>query len=104
MRTVVISQSNRTAKKYQASVGNKTIHFGATGYEDYTTHKDPERKARYLTRHKNENWDDPETAGFWARWVLWNKPSLKESVDDLNKRFKSLHVKLTVDEQKRLNR
>ena len=54
MRTVVLSKSDRAAKKYKVRVGNKTIHFGAAGYEDFTTHKDPKRKARYLAQHKNE--------------------------------------------------
>ena len=47
---------------------NKTIHFGATGYEDFTTHKDEKRKQNYTTRHKkNENWTDPNTPGFYAK-------------------------------------
>ena len=68
-------------------LNNKTIHFGATGYDDYTTHKDPKRKAQYIARHKNnEDWSDPETAGFWARWLLWNKPSINDSIADLKHR------------------
>ena len=64
-------------------VSNKTIHFGADGYDDYTTHKDPKRKAQYIARHKNnEDWNNPETAGFWARWLLWNKPSLNDPIAD----------------------
>ena len=43
------------------------MHCGAAGNEEYTTHKDPVRKASYLSRHRNENWDDPETAGFWGK-------------------------------------
>ena len=85
MRTAVLSKSDRAAKKYKVRAGNKTIHFGATGYEDFTTHKDPKRKARYLARHKNENWDDPETAGFWARYILWNKDTIKDSIADLGR-------------------
>ena len=27
------------------------IHFGAAGYEDYTTHQDPQRRAAYRRRH-----------------------------------------------------
>lgn len=30
----------------------KTTHFGASGYSDFTQHKDEERKKRYLERHK----------------------------------------------------
>ena len=71
------------------------IHFGATGYQDFTQHGDEERKASYLARHKKrEEWtlQGVESAGFWARWVLWNKPSLAQSIADINRRFKSLHV------------
>ena len=87
MKTAVLSKSDRAAKKYMVRLNNKTIHFGASGYDDYTTHKDPQRKARYLARHRNnEDWNDPETAGFWARWLLWNKPSIKDSIADLKHR------------------
>ena len=85
MRKAILSTSNRPSKKFMVRVGNHTIHFGASGYEDFTIHKDPKRKARYLARHKNENWNDPESAGFWARWVLWNKPTLAESIKDISK-------------------
>ena len=33
-------------------------------------------------------------AGFYSKLVLWNKPTLKESIDDINKRFKSLNIKM----------
>ena len=59
---VTLTKSKRAGKKYAVRVGNKTIHFGAKGYEDFTTHKDPKRKANYLARHRHENWDDPTTA------------------------------------------
>ncbi len=32
----------------------KTINFGAKGMSDYTIHKDPERKQRYIERHQKE--------------------------------------------------
>ena len=78
-------------------VNEKTVHFGAMGYEDYTTHKDEKRKASYLARHRTkEDWtlSGVDTAGFWARHLLWNEPSLTASVADINKRFKSLSVKM----------
>ena len=80
-----------------ARVNEKTVHFGARGYEDYTTHKDEKRKASYLARHRTkEDWtlSGVDTAGFWARHLLWNEPSLGASVADINKRFKSLSVKM----------
>ena len=67
----------------------KIIHFGASGMSDFTKHKDPQRKERYLKRHKkNENWNNPLTAGALSRWILWNKPTLKASIEDFENRFK----------------
>jgi len=84
--------SKHRNKKYYVRLlnSNKTIHFGDIRYEDYTTHKDIERKHRYLLRHyKNEDWDITgiDTPGFWSRWVLWNKSTLKQSINDLKKKF-----------------
>ena len=30
----------------------KKVRFGAKGYEDFTIHKDEERKQRYIKRHQ----------------------------------------------------
>ncbi len=92
---IVISKSNRKDKKLKAVIDNKkTIHFGASGYSDYTKHKDDNRKDAYFQRHKkNENWTDFKTAGFYAKHILWNKPSILESVKDTNKQFKNIHIK-----------
>ena len=93
---IVISKSNNKNKKFDARIdGKKTISFGATGYEDFTTHKDPERKQRYLKRHsKNENPNDHKTASFYATNILWNKKTLTESIKDTNNRFKNINIKL----------
>ena len=56
---------------------------------DFTIHKDSKRKKNYIARHKvNENWKVPDTPGSLSRWILWNKPSFKESVKDYKKKFK----------------
>ena len=70
---VIIKKSSRSDKKFQATVGDRTIHFGARGYSDFTQHGDEQRKDRYLARHrKREDWgrSGVATAGFYARWVL----------------------------------
>ena len=93
---VIISKSDKADKKLKTVVDGKSIHFGGKGYEDFTTHKTEDRKQRYINRHKkNETWgaDGVETAGFWAKHVLWNKPTLQASIDDINKRFKKINVK-----------
>ena len=98
MVEVVITKSKKPDKKMKAIInGKKTVHFGASGMSDYTKHHDDERKQRYIDRHKKrENWGTTgyESAGFYAKHVLWNKKTLKASVDDMNNKFKSLKVKL----------
>ena len=91
MTEIIISKSKNKSKKFDARIDDKkTISFGATGYEDFTTHKDPERKQRYLKRHsKNENPNDHKTASFYATNILWNKPTLTESIKDTNNRLKN---------------
>ena len=85
------SQSSKEFKKYAVDLPNgKTVYFGHTNYEDYTIHKDHERMNNYITRHqKRENWTENGigTAGFWSRWLLWNKPSFNDSLHDIEKRF-----------------
>lgn len=72
----------------------KSLNFGAKGYQDFTMHKDEDRKKNYIIRHKtNENWNNPETRGFWARWLLWNKENLDDSIKDIEERFKIKIIK-----------
>ena len=91
---IIIKKSSKSDKKFDAVIdGKKTVSFGAKGYSDYTLHKDTERKERYVNRHKkNEDWTKSgiKTPGFYAKHVLWNKPSLKGSVEDMNKKFKDV--------------
>jgi hypothetical protein len=91
---VYLKRSTNPDKKYMVYVDDgkskKTVHFGASGYSDYTHHKDPERKARYVARHKDkENWGKSgiKTAGFWSLWLLWNKPTLGASIKHTEKKF-----------------
>ena len=57
MINIVIQRSHNPKKKYDAIMnGNKTISFGAVGYEDHTTHKDEKRRQNYINRHSNEDW------------------------------------------------
>lgn len=89
LKLIGIYKSDKSTKKYKAVFNDGTVtHFGASGYEDYTIHKDNDRKNRYIIRHKrNENWNKPKTAGALSRWILWNKPTLSGSINDYKKRF-----------------
>lgn len=71
----------------------KTIHFGARGYKDYTSFSPLEREQRkrnYIGRHQSkEDWSESgiDTAGFWAKHILWNKPSISASLAETRRRF-----------------
>jgi hypothetical protein len=83
-----ITKSGNPSKKYTVIGPYGKIHFGDTGYSDYTIHRDPARKFRYITRHsKREDWTDLSKAGTWSRYILWNKPTLIGSVKDMEKLF-----------------
>ena len=81
--------SDKPDKKYYIiTKTGKKIYFGAAGYSDFTKHKDEERKQRYILRHeKNEAkfWDNPDNASYWSLKLLWNKPTIKESYEDIKK-------------------
>lgn len=92
LKLIKIVKSTRPEKKYMAifekNGKRKTTHFGSFGMSDFTKHKDLERKKRYLSRHrKNENWNDPTTAGALSKNILWNKPTLRASIVDYKRRF-----------------
>ncbi len=80
-------KSDRADKKYYIITNaKKKIYFGAAGMSDFTLHKDEARKNLYINRHKkNESkfWNKSgiDTASFWARFLLWEKPTIKESYE-----------------------
>ena len=93
-----ITKSKRKNKKYDLLDKNKKyiLSFGDARFEDYTMHKDPDRKERYINRHKKrEVWtaEGIKTAGFQSRWIIWNLPTLEASIRDVNKRF-NINIKL----------
>jgi len=71
----------------------KHISFGALGYEDFiSSGGDTRKKKNYLARHrKREDWNNPKTAGALSRWILWNKPTLEESIKNYIKKF-HMHI------------
>lgn len=81
-------------KKWQIQVrsksgGVKTVSFGARGYEDYTQHKDKDRRENYRSRHRNDNIKDPTSAGFWSWHVLWgDSTSISKNLSATKRKFK----------------
>ncbi len=95
MVTAYLQKSSNAQKKFMVTLVDsngrrKTIHFGASGYSDYTIHKDYERMKRYDARHSSrEGWTKKSirTAGFWAKWILWSKPSLNDAIRYTSNKF-----------------
>jgi len=104
---VKLERSNMKSKKYMVTIYNKDqmpvqVNFGARGYNDFTTLPDEKRRLAYIARHgkraiktkyhtrlieRQEDWHNPFTAGFWARWLLWEKPTIEEAKKNITKMF-----------------
>ena len=106
IKLIRIVKSSNSAKKYDAIFmvdgKEKKVSFGASNYRDYTLINDKNSKfylpkildrnvvkASYIRRHKkNEDWNNPLTAGALSRFILWNRKSLNASIRDFKRRFK----------------
>ncbi|ADQ91573.1 hypothetical protein OlV1_197c [Ostreococcus lucimarinus virus 1] len=114
---VKIVRSPDRKKKFRAILGDgRTVDFGASGYSDYTKHKNPSRMRSYVLRHggqipkrivaerqpamihrmmrdidksDKEDWklSGIGGAGFWSRWYLWSQPTIPEVQRFMAKRF-----------------
>jgi hypothetical protein len=87
-----LSRSTRKDKRFMIMTPNdKIVHFGSKTGKAFIDHNDEKKKENWINRHSklNEDWskEGDETAGFWARWLLWNERTLKKSADDIKKRF-----------------
>jgi hypothetical protein len=114
---VKITRSPNPKKKFRAVLEDgRTVDFGASGYSDYTKHKNPSRMRSYVLRHgghvprqtieerdpkkiqtkmlnvdrsDKENWkmSGISGAGFWSRWYLWSFPTFQGVEKFMSKRF-----------------
>ena len=93
MKLLKVERLHNDKKKYIAFFETddgkiKHTKFGASGYQDFTTHRDITRKNSYISRHsKDLETHDPTKPGFLSMYLLWNKPTLKESIQDYKKKF-----------------
>jgi hypothetical protein len=51
----------------------KIVRYGRRGYEDYTQHKDPERRKNFRARMGCDKTMDKNTPRYWACNALWGK-------------------------------
>lgn len=89
-----VTESNAKNKRAKAELLEdgkviKTINFGSKDAYSYFDGAGEQKRKSYIARHRvNEDWSDPKTAGFWARWVLWERPR------DIRKMLSKKGVKL----------
>jgi len=93
-----VVKSEKKGKKWKAifkmpNGREKTTHFGFDNpndpKNDYTLHKDKERRERYRTRHKKDlKTNDPTRPGYLSYYLLWgDSTSLRKNIADYKKRF-----------------
>ena len=105
---VLLNKSTLKSKKYSAIFYNsetekkiKTVQFGAKGMGDYLIYAENNsqevadlRKALYIKRNEkrqSELWNsNPMSPAALSRWLLWNLPNMKDSVDDYINRFDTI--------------
>ena len=85
--------SDKPEKKYYIiTKDNKKVYFGQANASDFTLHKNEERKNRYILRHeKNESkfWNKSgiDTASFWSRFYLWEKPTKAQAYEYIKSHY-----------------
>lgn len=93
---MVIEKGSAKNKKWKAifydDKGKKirTVQFGDNRYEDYTQHKDKQRRKRYLERHKKDlSKGDYMSAGHLSYYILWGaSTNLNTNIKQYKKMFK----------------
>ena len=93
-----VIKSDKPNKKWTAifkmdNGREKKTHFGFNNpndpKNDYTLHKNKERRERYRIRHKKDlKTGDPTRAGFLSYYLLWgDSSSLNQNIKTYKKRF-----------------
>ena len=105
---VFITPSENGKTKYtlliecRKCIGHNKLHtilkIGSYPHSDYIkSNGDNQKKQAYLARHKpREDWtiNGVLTKSFWARFLLWNKKTLEESIRDIQQRFPQIKIEL----------
>jgi hypothetical protein len=94
VKLISITPSDKSDKKlvakFETDTGRtRSVHFGASGMDDYTLKHDKEQRERYRTRHKKDlETGDPTKAGFLSYYILWgDSTSRATNIAAYKKRF-----------------
>jgi len=97
-KLIKIIKSDRPLKKWTAIFkldnGKETkVHFGYNNpndkNNDYTLHKDKERRELYRKRHEKDlKTNDPTRAGYLSYYILWgDSTNIKTNIENYKKKF-----------------
>jgi|DEB0MinimDraft_10_1074344.scaffolds.fasta_scaffold201754_1 hypothetical protein len=92
IKFIKLEKSKKKGKRYDAIFNIdgkiKKVPFGSDKHENYTIHKDDERRKRYRQRHKRDNIDIPISAGALSWYLLWGESiNLNENIKKFKKKF-----------------
>jgi len=66
----------------------KKVHFGATGYTDYTIGATDEQRKSYLARHASGKTAKPDTPNALSYYILWgNSKSRIQNIKDFKQKY-----------------
>ena len=96
MYSFQLFKSDKKNKKYEVIIFKdnekiKTLNFGDSRYKDFIEYNKinpelaKERKRLYLIRHrKKEDFNNFLTPSYWSVKILWNYPTLEQSIKSIN--------------------
>ena len=93
MTKLQITKSDKEGKKFKAiftkdDLKTKTVHFGSSMHNDYTQHKNLERRRLYRQRHEKDLKSDATRAGYLSYYILWgNSINLEANLRSFKNKF-----------------
>lgn len=94
MKLLRVIKSPNPGKKWRAvfetDSGQQThTDFGDSSMQDYTQHKDKQRRENYRSRHaKDLQTRDPTRAGYLSYYILWGPyTSLQSNIESYRQKF-----------------
>lgn len=87
-----LQRATREGKRYSVvNPEGKIINFGSATGSTFIDHQDEAKKKAWIARHSKagENWNysGRDTAGFWAKHLLWSGKTLADSKKYIKERF-----------------
>ena len=88
---ISIEEVNKKNKRFIATFKDgTTTRFGQIDGDTFLDHNDNTKRENYVKRHiRDLRTKDPKRAGFLSMFILWNKSTLIESVNDYMERYKT---------------